>query len=132
MNTVGSYALETTTLRPFDEAIARATELLAAQGFGIVTEIDMQATLKKKLDVDVRPYKVLGACHPGFAKRALEAAPHVGVFLPCNVVVWDEGSRRVVAAMEPNVMAQVMDHPELRAIAGEVSERMRAVVAAID
>lgn len=132
MNTVGTYAIETTTTRSFEDALARTIELLAGQGFGIVTEIDLQATLKKKLDVDVRPYRILGACHPEYAKRATAAAPHVGVFLPCNVVVWDDGTHRTVAAMEPKVMAQVIEHPELRVIAEEVSAKIHAVVRAID
>jgi uncharacterized protein (DUF302 family) len=129
MQTIGTYAFEVTTARPFDDAIARITELLAEQGFGVLTEIDVQATIKKKLGLDTRPYRILGACNPPFAHRALSAIPHVGVLLPCNVVVWDEGDRRVVAAMEPRVMAQVIDHPEVVAIAGEVSERLHAALA---
>jgi uncharacterized protein (DUF302 family) len=129
MQTIGSYAIEVTTQRSFDETIARVTELLAEQGFGVLTEIDVKATLKKKLDADFMPYRILGACNPTFAQRALAAVPHVGVLLPCNVVVWDEGPRRVVTAMEPRVMAQVIDHPEMRAIADEVSARIHAVLA---
>ena len=128
MRTIGSYAIETTTRLSFDDAIARVTELLAEQGFGVLTEIDVKATLEKKLGEKTRPYKILGACNPAFAHRALAAVPHVGVLLPCNVVVWDEGERRVVAAMEPRVMAQVIDHPEMNAIASEVSTRLHAVL----
>ncbi len=128
MKTIGTYAFEVTTRRSFDDAIARITELLAEQGFGVLTEIDVQATLKKKLGQDTRPYRILGACNPLFAHRALEAIPHVGVLLPCNVVVWDEGDQRVVAAMEPLVMAQVVDHPDMRTIADEVSARLHAAL----
>ena len=128
MKTIGTYAIEVTTQRSFEDAIARVTELLGEEGFGVLTEIDVQATLKKKLGADVRPYKILGACNPGFAHRALTAEPHVGVLLPCNVVVWEEGTHRVVTAMEPKVMAQVVDHAELQAVAGEVSVRIHRVL----
>ncbi|MBI5168023.1 MAG: DUF302 domain-containing protein [Candidatus Eisenbacteria bacterium] len=132
MKTIGGYAIETTTARAFDDAVARVTELLAEQGFGIVTEIDLQATLQKKLGLETRPYKILGACNPKFAHRAVGAVPHVGVFLPCNVVVWDEGTHRLVTAMEPTIMAQVIEHPELRAIAGEVSALLHAALEKLD
>jgi uncharacterized protein (DUF302 family) len=128
MKTIGTYAIEVTTQRPFEDAIARVTELLGEEGFGVLTEIDVQATLKKKLGADVRPYKILGACNPVFAQRALAAEPHVGVLLPCNVVVWEEGTHRVVSAMEPRVMAQVVDHAELQAVAGEVSAKIHRVL----
>lgn len=131
MQTVGSYAFEVTTRLSQDEAIARVTERLAEQGFGIVTEIDMQATLRKKLDVETRPYRILGACNPAFAHRALAAVPHIGVLLPCNVVVWDEGDHRVVTAMEPGIMAQLVDHPELLAVASEVSARLHTALAGL-
>jgi uncharacterized protein (DUF302 family) len=131
MKAVGAYAIEVTTKRPFEDAIARATELLAGQGFGVLTEIDVRATMKQKLGLDVPPYRILGACNPTFAHRALTAEPHVGVLLPCNVVVWDAGDHRVVTAMEPRVMALVVDHPELKAVAEEVSARLHAVLAAI-
>jgi uncharacterized protein (DUF302 family) len=128
MQTIGTYAFEVTTQRTFDDAIARVTELLAEQGFGVLTEIDVQATLKKKLGLDTKPYRILGACNPPFAHRTLSAVPHVGVLLPCNVVVWDEGGHRVVAAMEPRVMSQIVDHPEVQAVAVEVSARLHAVL----
>jgi uncharacterized protein (DUF302 family) len=117
-----------TTTLPYEDAIARATELLAEQGFGVLTEIDVKATLKKKLDLDTKPYKILGACNPSFAQRALEAEPHVGVLLPCNVVVWDEGDYRVVTAMEPKIMADIIEHPEVGRVADEVSARLRRVL----
>ena len=128
MRTIGNYAIEVTTQLSFEAAIARATELLAAQGFGILTEIDVQATLKKKLNLEVAPYRILGACNPTFAHEVLGAVPHAGVLLPCNVVIWDAGGHRVVAAMEPNVMASVIDHPTLAKVAAEVSARLHAVL----
>ena len=131
MQTIGRYAFETQTPLSYDAAIAKVTELLAAEGFGVLTEIDVKATLQKKLGIDTCAYKILGACNPPFAHRALEAVPHVGVLLPCNVVVWDAGDHRVVAAMEPNVMSDIIDHPELKAVAQEVSERLHRVLAAV-
>lgn len=122
-------ALETVTDLSLDEAEAAIRAALAEEGFGVLTEIDVKATFKKKLDLDWRPYRILGACNPKFASRALEAVPHVGVLLPCNVVVWDEGAHRVVTAMEPRVMSQVVDHPVLAEVANEVSARLHAVLA---
>ena len=131
MKSIGRYALEVTTKLSFEDAIARATTLLAEQGFGVLTEIDVRATLLKKLGVETRPYRILGACNPVFAHRVLGAEPHVGVLLPCNVVVWDEGDHRVVTAMEPNVMADIVEHPEVGQVAAEVSARMRKVLEGI-
>lgn len=128
MKAIGRYAFEVSIQLSFDDAIARATELLAEQGFGLLTEIDVKATFKKKLDVDFKPYKILGACNPPFAHRALEAEPHVGVLLPCNVVVWDAGDHRVVTAMEPAIMSDIVEHPEIAQVAGEVSARLHRVL----
>jgi uncharacterized protein (DUF302 family) len=125
---VEDYAVELRTSLTFEAAVQRVTELLAEQGFGVLCDIDVQATLKKKLNLDARPYRILGACNPPFAHRALEAEPRVGVFLPCNVVVWDEGPRRVVAAMEPRVLAGLVGSPEVRAVAEEVSARIHRVM----
>jgi len=132
MKTIDRYAIEITTSRSFEDAIARVTELLAAQGFGVLTEIDVQAPLRKKLGLEAKPYRILGACNPPFAHQALEAEPHVGVLLPCNVVVWDEGTHRVVAAMEPRVMADVVGTKALAPIAEQVSARIHAVLEGID
>jgi len=129
MRTIGTYAFEVTTDRGFDETIARVTGLLAEEGFGVLTQIDVQATLKQKLGLDTPPYRILGACNPPFAHCALEAEKHVGVLLPCNVCVWDEGRHRVVAAMEPKVMAGLVDSPEVTRVAEEVSERLHRVLA---
>ncbi len=128
MKTIGDYAIEVTTHRSFDEAIQRVTELLGEEGFGVLTEIDVKATMKKKLDRDFVPYRILGACNAPYAHRALEAERHVGVLLPCNVVVWDEGTHRVVTAMEPRVMSHVVDDAEVRAVADEVSEKLHRVL----
>ena len=128
METIGRYALHADTQLPFDQALARVRELLAQQGFGVLSEIDVQGTLRDKLGVETRPYRILGACNPAFAHRAIEAEPHAGVMLPCNLVVWDEGDHRVVTAIEPKVLGQVIDSPAVLRVAQEVSSRMRWVV----
>jgi uncharacterized protein (DUF302 family) len=125
---IGEYAIRVTTKLPFEAAIERVTALLADEGFGVLTEIDVAATLKKKLGIDTRPYRILGACNPQFAHAALEATPYVGVFLPCNVVVWDEGDQRVVAAMEARAMGQIIGLPDVRKVSNDVSDRMRRVL----
>jgi len=132
MKQIQNYALQTVTEMEFEETIEKVTELLQIEGFGILTEIDVKATLKKKLDIDYKPYKILGACNPHFAHKALNAEPYVGVLLPCNVIVWDDGDRRVVAALEPKIMADVIDNPDLKAISNEVSERLHRVLTRIE
>jgi len=128
MKAIGTYAHQVTTRRSLEDSIRRVTELLAEQGFGVLSEIDVQATLKKKLGLETKPYKILGACNPTFAHRALDAEPNIGVLLPCNIVVWDEGDHRVVAAMEPKIMADVVDESVIREVAEEVSKRIREVL----
>ncbi|HEB84228.1 MAG TPA: DUF302 domain-containing protein [Bacteroidetes bacterium] len=132
MDSIGGFALRTRTSLGFEEAIEKITGLLQEQGFGILTEIDVQATLKAKLGINTSPYRILGACNPPFAHRALEAEPLVGVLLPCNVVVWDEGDSRVVAALEPNIMAKVIDNETLGEVAREVSARIKTALTAFE
>ena len=113
----------------FDTAIARVTETLAEQGFGVLTEIDVKATLKAKLDQDFRKYRILGACNPPFAHKALEAELLVGLMMPCNVIVYEDDEERVnVVGFNPEAMLAAFDRPELVELAAEISQRMKAAV----
>ncbi len=116
----------------FAEAEARVREALGAEGFGVLTEIDVTATLKKKLDVDFRPYKILGACNPPLAYKALSAVPESGLLLPCNVTL-AQGEDGVidVAIINPDVMLNIGDLPELQPVADEARERLQRVVDAL-
>lgn len=112
----------------FDDAVTKVTEALKEEGFGVLTEIDVKATLKKKLDIDKPPYKILGACNPVLANKALEAEPEIGLLLPCNVVVReaDDGSIRV-AFMDPQAVLQLVDRDDIAELAGEVRARLERV-----
>lgn len=124
-----TYALTITVQRPFDEALGAVREGLAAQGFGILTEIDMSATLKKKLGVDVSPQVILGACNPPLAYRALQAEDSVGLLLPCNVVVRAIGENAsVVEAADPQMMVGITGNDQLGPVASEAGVRLRAAL----
>jgi uncharacterized protein (DUF302 family) len=113
----------------FDAAIAKVTEELKKEGFGILTEIDVQATLKKKLDVEFRPYRILGACNPHFAYQAFQTEDHIGVLMPCNVIVQDRGANRTeVSAVNPMSSMQSVRNPSLGEVATEVTSRLRKVI----
>jgi uncharacterized protein (DUF302 family) len=118
---------------PFDAALARTREALSAEGFGILSEIDVSATLRNKLNVDFRPYVILGACNPPLAYRALGMEPDLGVFLPCNVVVYegDTPEQSVVAAVDPEVSLGRVGNPDLAPVAGEVKQKLQRVLAAV-
>jgi len=113
----------------FDEAEARVIDELKTEGFGILTEIDVRATLKKKLDVDFRPYKILGACNPPLAHQALQAEDKIGVMLPCNVILQEISAGQVeVAAMDPAAAMQAVDNPQLQKVAQLVQDKLKAVL----
>ena len=114
---------------PFDKAIEKVTEALKKEGYGILTEIDVKATLKKKLDVDFRNYKILGACNPPFAYEALKAEPMIGLMLPCNVIVQEtEGGKTEVAAIDPIASMQAVTNANLAKIAKEVQIKLQNVI----
>ncbi len=116
----------------FDDAIERVTAALKEQGFGVLTEIDVKATLKQKLDVDFRRYRILGACNPPIAHRALEAEPQIGLLLPCNVVVQEADDGAVsVSAIDPKAMFSVVNRPDMEPLVAEVEQRLRAALDAI-
>ena len=116
----------------FEEALTRVTAALKAEGFGVLTEIDVKETLKKKLDVDFRPYKILGACNPPLAYRALSAVPEAGLLLPCNVTVsFAEDNVTDVAIIDPLSMLGLVQHPDLEPIAEEARARLDRVAAAL-
>ncbi len=116
----------------FETALEKVTVALKEEGFGILTEIDVKATLKKKLDVDFRPYKILGACNPPLAYRALSAAPEIGLMLPCNVTVSEEEDGRIlVNLIDPEIMLGVVDLPALSEIACDAKERLDRVAASL-
>ena len=113
----------------FDRAIERATEELRKEGFGVLTQIDVKETLKQKIDVDFRPYRILGACNPHFAHQALEAEGKVGTMLPCNVIVQQHGDGRVeVSAVDPVASMAGVRNDKLAALAGEVREKLKRVI----
>ena len=121
-------AFQTASTLSFDEAVAAVRAALAAEGFGVLTEIDVQATLKKKLDVDREPYLILGACHPPSAHRALTAVPEVSVLLPCNVTVSVECGTTVIRAMAPSAVMGLVGAPELASVGEEIGGKLRRVL----
>ncbi len=113
----------------FEEAIDKTTAALKEEGFGVLTEIDIKATLKKKLDVDFKKYQILGACNPPLAHKALQAEPHIGLMLPCNVIVQEHDNGEVeVSAVDPVASMQAIENDELGDVAGEVSYLLKKVI----
>jgi uncharacterized protein (DUF302 family) len=126
------YGFGKTVAHDFDAALRKVTEELAKEGFGVLTEIDVQATLKKKLGHDMPPYRILGACNPPLAHRALTAEPSIGLLLPCNVVVRQDAAGKVqVEFMDPDAVLNLVDRPEVVPLAAEVKSRLQRVLAAI-
>ncbi len=113
----------------YEEAIEKVTEELKKEGFGVLTEIDVKATLKKKIDVDVSPYKILGACNPKLAHQALQEEENIGLLLPCNVVVFKNNDEKtVVSAIEPDAMFTVVDNENVKGVAAQVKEKLHRAI----
>ena len=126
------YALSTSVPRSFDETVTATREALVEQGFGVLTEIDIKATLKAKLDVDVADQVILGACRPPLAYASLQAEPSIGLLLPCNVVVRSvDASTTLVEAVNPQTMVALTDNGALQAVADEATERLTAALATL-
>jgi uncharacterized protein (DUF302 family) len=128
MTAATGYTLSATTELPFADAVARVRDELQAEGFGVLCEIDVQATLKAKLDVDGEPYLILGACNPPLAHRALEAEPDLGVLLPCNVVVYERDGRTTVSAVDAERMLSIVGSDALGPVAADIRGRLARVV----
>jgi uncharacterized protein (DUF302 family) len=123
-----SYTLTETTPLPYHEAVERVRTELKTEGFGVLCEIDVQATMREKLGVEGEPYLILGACNPPLAHQALQAEPDLGVLLPCNVVVYRRGGETYISAVDPERMLSIVANGELASVAADVKGRLRAVV----
>ena len=129
--TTPSLGLEVKVAMPYEQAIAKVTAALKEQGFGVLTSIDVQATLKQKLGVDFRPYTILGACNPPLAHKALSADLDMGLLLPCNVIVYAVEDGTVISIADPLAMLRLADNPALNEMAQEARARLERVVAAL-
>lgn len=124
-----SYAYSKILSISYDEAIEHVTEELKKEGFGILTEIDVKSTLKKKLDIDFKPYKILGACNPPFAYKALQAEEQIGLMLPCNVIVYVNNSgETVVAAVDPVASMKAVENEDLGNIAKTIQDKLKSII----
>jgi len=128
MPTATSYTLSTTTSLPFAEAVERVRAELNTEGLGVLCEIDVQATLREKLGVETEPYRILGACNPPLAHRALDAEPDLGTLLPCNVVIYQAGGETHVSAIDPEKMLSIVENGDLAPVARQVREKLGAVI----
>ena len=127
-----SYGIAVDTNMTIDEADAAIRAALAEEGFGILTEIDVAATLKAKIDVDRPPYRILGACNPTLANQALGIDEHIGLLLPCNVVVYETDAGTTIEAMDPGIMSRVADRSALEEVAGEARAKIERALASVE
>jgi uncharacterized protein (DUF302 family) len=128
MPTATRYTLTTSTTLPFAEAVEHIRTELKEEGFGVLCEIDVQATLREKLGAETEPYLILGACNPPLAHRALDAEPDLGTLLPCNVVIYQAGGETHISAIDPEKMLSIVDNEELAPVAQEVRKKLDAVI----
>ena len=126
--TMAAYGFGTDLNLPYEQAIEQVTAALKAEGFGVLTTIDVRETLRQKLDVEFEPYMILGACNPQLAHRAFQVSHEIGLLLPCNVIVHNHGAGTRVDIVDPMAMLGVVNHPDLLAIANEATERLRRVI----
>lgn len=126
-----TYGMKGRVSLPVEEAEAKVREALAAEGFGVLTEIDVAATLKAKLDLDVPPYKILGACNPNLASQALDLEQDIGLLLPCNVVVYEDGDGSVVGILDPGIMVDLTTNPAVKPVADQAKEALERVLTAV-
>ena len=126
-----SYGFSKAVNIPFDAAVDKVTAELQKEGFGVLTTIDVKETLKKNLNVDFKKYKILGACNPPFAHKALQAEEEIGLLLPCHVIVYEKDGKSIVAAFDPLSMSRVMNNPGVEPIAVEMKKRLERVIAAV-
>lgn len=125
------YGFGTVCHAPYDETVSCVKDALKAEGFGVLTEIDVRGTFKEKLGVDMPPYLILGACNPPLAHRALSVEPDIGLLLPCNVVVRAEGDQTRIEIADPVVLLGIVDKPELQDVAAEARQRLQRVIVAL-
>ena len=125
---MAKYGMSARLGMPYEQAVEAAKEALKSEGFGVLTEIDVKATLKKKLDVDFRKYIILGACNPPMAYKALSTELEIGLLLPCNVIVYEEGDGSMVSAIDPVEAMAVVDNPKLKPVAEQVRAKLERVI----
>ncbi|MCC6255212.1 MAG: DUF302 domain-containing protein [Ignavibacteriaceae bacterium] len=125
------YGFKKTTGYTFEQAIEKVTEELKKEGFGVLTTIDVKETLKKKIDVDFKKYTILGACNPKLAHSALQVEEELGLLLPCNLIVYEKDNKTVVSVFDPNIMAHIIDNPDMKAVAEEVKSKLEKVLEAV-
>ena len=125
------YGFSKETTYSFEQAVDKVTEELKKEGFGVLTSIDVKDTLKKKINVDFKKYTILGACNPPLAHQALQVEEKLGLLLPCNIVVYEKEEKTVISVFDPNIMAHLIDNPEMKPVAEEVKKKLQKVLAAV-